>query len=250
MTILAGVRSREAVVIGSDSQEASGVTRRTTQKLLVPQPGLVIAWAGFKDVAQAFTLSIYEEALALSEKRSVVAKAASDRFRQIREQSDVAHRSETNEFMLGWFSEVDAKPVALHLRSQGAFTWVEDWEYAGSQLAVATARTVEASVSYLATENLATEQLSLVVLKVLRDSITAAGPQAMIGGEVRLAAVTRTPGCMYSTLQNSAPRATRLMSGMRGAPSSCPAPARALRGRRLRTAASGRRPDLQGEADT
>lgn len=238
MTILAGVRSREAVVIGSDSQEASGVTRRTTQKLLVPQPGLVIAWAGFKDVAQAFTLSIHEEPLALSQRRSVVAKSASDRFRQIREESDVAHRTDTNEFMLGWFSKVDVKPVALHLRSQGAFTWVEDWEYAGSQLAVATARAVEASVSYLATENLAAEQLSLVVLKVLRDSITAAGPQAMIGGEVQLAAVTRTGVHILDAAELRAAsdaldvwhdRSAELLPGAGAAPAGKPAQDRGLR---------------------
>jgi hypothetical protein len=40
------------------------------------------------------------------------------------------------------------------------------------------------------TENLGAGQLSLVVLKVLRDSITAAGPNAMIGGDVQLAEVT------------------------------------------------------------
>jgi hypothetical protein len=165
------------------------MTRRTTQKLLRPQPGLLVAWAGFKDVAQAFALSLKEEPLDLSEKRSVVAKAARDRFRQIREESDVDHRGEANEFMLGWFSHPEAKPVAVHLRPQGAITWVEDWEYGGSSLAIATARTVEASLSYLATQNLAAEQLSLVVLKVLRDSITAAGPRAMIGGDVQLAEV-------------------------------------------------------------
>jgi hypothetical protein len=191
VTILAGARSRGAIVIGADSQESSGATRRTTQKLLRPQPGLLIAWAGFRDVAQAFAISMREEPLDLSGNRSVVAKAAKERFRLIREDSDVADRSETNEFMLGWFSHVEAKPVAFHLHPQGRVVWVEDWEYAGSSLAVATARTVEASLSYLVTENLGAEQLSLVVLKVLRDSITAAGPTAVIGGEVQLAEVTK-----------------------------------------------------------
>jgi hypothetical protein len=191
MTILAGVRSRGAVVIGADSQESSGATRRTTQKLWRPQPDLLVAWAGFKDVAQAFALSLREEPLDLSDRRSVVANAATERFRLIREESDVAHRDETNEFMLAWYCHLEAKPVSLHLRRQGAITWVEHWEYGGSPLAVATAGTVEASLSYLVTENLGAEQLSLVVLKVLRDSITAAGPTAMIGGDVQLAEVTK-----------------------------------------------------------
>jgi hypothetical protein len=149
-----------------------------------------VAWAGFKDAGQAFALSLREEPLDLSAKRSVVAKAARDRFRQIREDSDVANRGESNEFMLAWFSQADAKPIAFHLHPQGAIVWVEHWEFGGSSLAVATARTVEASLSYLVTENLGAGQLSLVVLKVLRDSITAAGPNAMIGGDVQLAEVT------------------------------------------------------------
>ncbi len=67
---------------------------------------------------------------------------------------------------------------------------MEDWEYAGSPQAIATARAVEASLSYVVIENLGAEQLSLIVLKVLRDSIAAAGPTAMIGGDVQLAQVT------------------------------------------------------------
>jgi hypothetical protein len=178
------------VVIGADSQESTGVARRSTHKLIRPQQGLLLAWAGYKDVAQAFALSLQEEPLRLTNKRSEVAKAAQHRFRQIRDESEAEHRTDTNEFMLGWFSEDDAKPVALHLHPLGRFVWIEEWEYAGSPQAVSTARAVEASLSYLVTEDLTVEQLSLVVLKVVRDSIAAAGPQAMIGGEVQLASVT------------------------------------------------------------
>jgi hypothetical protein len=56
--------------------------------------------------------------------------------------------------------------------------------------AVATARTVEASVGYLEMEGLEAEQLSLVAMKVLRDAIISAPPSAGIGGEVQLATVT------------------------------------------------------------
>ena len=166
------------------------MSRRPTQKLLRPQRELLLAWAGYKDVGQAFVLSLREGPLDLSETRSEVATAARERFRRIREDTNVEHRREAKEFMLAWFSQRDRKPVAFHLHPQGAVVWVEDWEYAGSPQAIATARAVEASLSYVVIENLGAEQLSLVVLKVLRDSIAAAAPTAMIGGDAQLAQVT------------------------------------------------------------
>jgi hypothetical protein len=163
--------------------------KRTTHKLLQPQTGLVLAWAGYKDVAQAMVLSLSENPIDLEEPRSQIAGGLSRRFREIRDDRSVEHRSDFNEFLFGWFRRLEAKPVALHLHSGGATEWVEEWQFGGNQSAVATARTVEASISYIAVENLGAEQLSLVVLKVLRDSIAAAPPTAGIGGEIKLATV-------------------------------------------------------------
>jgi hypothetical protein len=164
--------------------------RRDTRKLLQPQQDLVLAWAGFKDVAQAMALSLQEQPLDLSLPRSKVAQAARERFRQVREDRDVEHRSDANEFILSWFCRAELKPVALHLLGQGAAVWVEQWQYAGNPSAVATARTVEAAVAYLEVDDLEAPQLSLIALKVLRDAIVAAPPSASIGGKVKLATVT------------------------------------------------------------
>jgi hypothetical protein len=190
VTILAAVRGRDALVIGADSEERSGHTRRRTTKLVCPQTGLVIAWAGYKDVAQAMVLSLQEDPLDLALPRSQVAIAAKERFRRIRNDPDVEHRSDMNELMLGWFCESEQKPVGLHLPSQGSALWVEHWQYAGSPSAVTTARVVEAAVSYVFTESLGAEQLSMVVLKILRDTVEAAPVSAGIGGDVQLAAIT------------------------------------------------------------
>jgi len=190
VTILAALRNRAAIVLGSDSEERSTSGRRRTTKLVVPQRNLVLAWAGYKDVAQAMALSLQEEPLDLDTARSRIARAATDRFRMVRTDPDVEHRSEMNEFMLAWYYRPERKPVGLHLPSQGSAVWVEQWQYAGSQTAVSTARVAEASVSYLVTEDLGVEQLTLVALKVLRDAISAAPSAAGIGGPVQLATVT------------------------------------------------------------
>jgi hypothetical protein len=117
MTILVGARNGKAVVIGADSQESTQVARRDTQKIFRPQVGLVLAWAGYKDVAQALALSLSENPLDLS----------------------------------------------------------------------------QACVNYIATDNLGADQLSIVALKVLRDSIVVAPPGALVGGEPQLAMITASP---------------------------------------------------------
>jgi hypothetical protein len=114
VTILAGVRGREAIVIGADSQETvEGALRRSTRKLIQPQSGLIAAWAGYKNVAQAMELSLREQPLDLGTPRSKVAEAAKDRFRKIRNDPDVNHRTDFNGFMFGWYCKAERKPVAL-----------------------------------------------------------------------------------------------------------------------------------------
>lgn len=189
MTVLAAARSLRALVVGSDSEETSSTWRRSTAKLLVPQAGLVLAWAGYKDVAQAMILSLQEDPLDLTLARSKVSRAARDRVKDVRSDPDIEHRADVNEFMLGWYCAAEGKPVGLYLPSQGSALWVEKWQYAGSPTAVSTARVVESSISYVAIDDLGSEQLSLVVLKVLRDSISAAPASARIGGDVQLAAI-------------------------------------------------------------
>jgi hypothetical protein len=76
MTILICARNREALVMGADSQESSQVVTRTTAKILRPHSGLALAWAGYKDVAQAMWLSLRERPLDLSARRSEIAQEA------------------------------------------------------------------------------------------------------------------------------------------------------------------------------
>ena len=190
MTILVSARNREALVIGADSQESSQAVTQSTVKLLRPHRGLALAWAGYKDVAQAMWLSLRERPLDLAAPRSEIAQEARDRFRQVRSDPDIEHRSDVNEFLLGWFSRAESRPVALHLRPLGPFEWVERWHYVGSPSAVAAAATAQACINYIATDNLGPDQLSIVALKVLRDSIDVAPPSALVGGDPQLAIVT------------------------------------------------------------
>jgi hypothetical protein len=190
MTILVGARNRRALVLGADSQESNQVARVSTQKLLMPRAGLVLAWAGYKDVAQALYLSLREDPLDLSRPRSKIAHEARERFRVIRSDPDIEHRSDGNEFLLGWFCRAESMPVALHLRMQGSFGWTERWQYAGNQSAIQTANAAQSCLNYIPTENLPAEQLALVALKVLRDSISVAPSSALVGGEPQLATVT------------------------------------------------------------
>jgi hypothetical protein len=157
VTVLAAARSAKALLIGSDSEETSSIGRRSTAKLLA---------------------------------RSKVSQAARDRAKLVRSDPDVEHRADVNEFMLGWYCRAERKPVGLYLPSQGSAVWVERWQYAGNRTAVTMARVVESSISYVAIDDLGSEQLSLVVLKVLRDCIAAAPANAGIGGAVQLAVVT------------------------------------------------------------
>jgi hypothetical protein len=191
MTILVSARSREALVLGADSQESTQVARGKTQKLLVPQRGLVVAWAGYKDVAQEFSLSLSEEPLDLTQPRTKIATSARERFAAIRSNEAIKHHSDSNEFILGWFCKAEQKPVAFHLHTQGRVEWVEQWKYAGTSMAIATATTARECISYIATDDLGAEQLALIALKVLRDSITVAPPGAPVGGDPLLATVTR-----------------------------------------------------------
>lgn len=190
MTILMGARNRRALVLGADSQESNQFARVSTQKLLMPRPGLVLAWAGYKDVAQALYLSLRENPLDLSRPRSKIANEARERFRAVRSDPDIEHRSDVNEFLLGWFCGTESMPVALHLRTQGSFGWAERWHYAGSGEAIGAAIAAQGCLNYIATDGLGAEQLALVALKVLRDSINVAPTRAMVGGEPQLATVT------------------------------------------------------------
>jgi hypothetical protein len=214
-------------VIGSDSEERSVNMRRSTRKILCPQPGLILAWAGYKDVAEAMALSLREDPIDLSLARSKVAAAAKERFLHVRSDPGVEHRSDMNEFVLGWYCEAERKPVGLHLPSAGSALWVEQWQYVGNPTAVSTARVVEAAISYVATERLAAEQLSLVTMKVLRDTLACAPANAGIGGDVHLATITATGPRVLEPAElralNDAPT-----SGRSDVPSCCQALARVM----------------------
>jgi hypothetical protein len=181
-----GIEGRSSLVLIARSQ----IARTTTRKLFVPQRDLVLAWAGYKDVAQALHLSLSESPLDLSQPRSKIAKDARERFRVIRSDPDIEHRSDVNEFLLGWFSKAESNAVALHLMTQGHFEWVERWKFAGSPSGVGAANAAQACVNYISTENLGVEELALVALKVLRDTIAVAPAGALVGDGPQLATIS------------------------------------------------------------
>ena len=67
MTLIAALRCRDGVIVGSDSQETRGARgrriARLAQKVYEPRPGFLLAWAGTQDVAQSFGLHLRDEEL-------------------------------------------------------------------------------------------------------------------------------------------------------------------------------------------
>src|SRR5271163_3292037 len=62
MTLIAALRCRDGVIVGSDSHETRGTRgrrlARSVQKVYEPRPGFLLAWAGAHDAAQSFALRI------------------------------------------------------------------------------------------------------------------------------------------------------------------------------------------------
>jgi hypothetical protein len=192
MTLIAAVRCRDGVILGSDSQETRGERgrrlARSTRKVFEPRPGFLLAWAGAQDVAQGFALR-FERARGISPDadRLDIKDRLHAILADVRKDPSVEGRSDNIEFLIAWWSRPENKPVALHLLSGGTGVWVSDWEFGGARLGVERANFAVGSMRFVDPGALTLEQAKIVTLKMLRDTIETSVEG--IGGRVQMGVV-------------------------------------------------------------
>jgi hypothetical protein len=192
MTLIAALRCRDGVIVGSDSQETRGTRgrrlARPTQKVYEPRRGFLFAWAGAHDVAQSFALRFARaDELPPSADRLDIKTRLYAILKELREDPSIEGRSDHVEFLIAWWSRREEKPVALHLLGGGAGEWVETWAFGGVQLGIDRASFAISTMRYISPDDLALEQAKVVALKVLRDTIETSVEG--IGGRVQMGVV-------------------------------------------------------------
>lgn len=192
MTLIAALRCRDGVIVGSDSHETRGVgprrLARPTQKVYEPRPGFLLAWAGAQDAAQSFALRLARaRELSPDSDRLDIRARLHAILADVRGDPGIEGRSDHVEFLIAWWSRNESKPVALHLLSGGAAEWVEHWAFGGIQLGIDSASFAVGTMRYIDPEDLTLEQAKIVALKVLRDTIETSVEG--IGGRVHMGTV-------------------------------------------------------------
>jgi hypothetical protein len=195
MTLIAALRCRDGVILGSDSQETRGPRghrlARPTRKVYELRPGFLFAWAGAQDVAQGFALRLARvDGISPSDDRLAIKARLHAIFNDLRADPAIEGRSDHAEFLIAWWSQREDKHVALHLLSGGAGEWVESWAFAGVQLGVDSASFALGAMRYIDPSDLSLEQAKVVALKVLRDTIET--NVEGIGGHVQMGTVQRS----------------------------------------------------------
>jgi hypothetical protein len=189
MTLIAALRCRDGVIVGSDSHETRGARgrrlARPIQKVYEPRPGFLLAWAGAQDAAQSFALRLARARGLSPDGDRLDIKAHLHRIlKDVRGDPGIDGRSDHVEFLIAWWSRHERKPLALHLLSAGAGEWVESWAFGGIQLGVDSASFAIGTMRYIEPEELTLEQAKIVALKVLRDAIETSVEG--IGGRVQM----------------------------------------------------------------
>ncbi|MGH2948245.1 MAG: hypothetical protein ACRDPC_18655 [Solirubrobacteraceae bacterium] len=125
MTLLAALRCQQGVVLTSDSRETSGPAQgrvaRNVTKIYQPRKGLLVAWAGWENVAQAFALALERaEGLSPALDRVEIKKRLEGLIAQIRAEGE----TDLAEWIVAWWSKPDDMPVALQLFSARSGKWI------------------------------------------------------------------------------------------------------------------------------
>jgi hypothetical protein len=193
MTLIAAFRYRDGLILGSDSQETRGAPgrrlARPTQKVYVPRPGFLLAWAGPQNVAQGFALRLARARISPSADRLEIEARLKAILGNLRKDESIEERSDHIELLLAWWSRKESKPLALRLFSGGATEWVDSWAFAGARIGVENASFAMGTLRYIDLGVLTLDHAQVVALKVLRDVIatTAEG----IGGRVQMGTVQK-----------------------------------------------------------
>jgi len=242
MTLIAALRCRDGVILGSDSQETRGARghrlARSTQKVYEVRPGFLLAWAGAQDVAQGFALRLAHRAdkLSLADDRLEIKARLHGVFEDLRADPSIEGRSDHVEFFVAWWSRREGKAVVLHLLSGGAGEWVEKWAFGGTPLGVECASFAASTMRYIDPAELVLEQAKIVALKVLRDTIETnvegiGGPVQM--GTVRESGVDLVKDAdkrgLHDTVDLWEAQCAELLPGTAGPPSESATPDRGVR---------------------
>jgi hypothetical protein len=194
MTLIAALRCRDGVVLGSDSQETRGAPgrrlARPTKKVYEPRAGFLLAWAGAQDAAQGFALRLARaHGISPGVDRLQLKAGLHGILDDLRNDPSIEGRSDHVEFLVAWWSPSENKPIALHLHSAGASEWVSAWAFGGLTLGVESANFAVGTMRYINSNTLTLEQAKVVTLKVLRDTIETSVEG--IGGRVQMATVQK-----------------------------------------------------------
>ncbi len=193
MTLIAAFRYRDGLILGSDSQETRGAPgrrlARPTQKVYVPRPGFLLAWAGPQNVAQGFALRLARTRISPSADRLDVEARLKAILANLRKDESIEERSDYVELFLAWFSRAEGKPLALRLFSGGATEWIDSWSFGGAKFGIENASFAMGTLRYIDLGVLTLDHAKVVALKVLRDAIATAAEG--IGGRVQMGPVQK-----------------------------------------------------------
>src|ERR1700692_2934209 len=118
MTLIAALRCRDGVILGSDSHETRGMRgrrlARPTKKVYEPRPGFLLAWAGAHDAAQTFALRLARaHELSPDSDRLHIKARLHAILGDVRGDPGIEGHSDHVEFLIAWWSRQEGKPVAL-----------------------------------------------------------------------------------------------------------------------------------------
>jgi 20S proteasome alpha/beta subunit len=191
MTLISALRCREGVVLTSDSREASGEDKGSVggsvQKIYEPRSGFLVAWAGYKYVAQAFALAMRDaDGLSSELNRVEIERRLVALLKQLRADG----KTDLAEWIIAWWSVPEDAPLALQLFSSGTSQWVEEWDRCGSAEPRRVSRIVSETLAFVPRKTLSVEQAKMLALKIMRDTIHI--NPGSIAGPPQLGAVTRS----------------------------------------------------------
>lgn len=189
MTVIAALRCRDGVILGSDSQETRGLAGRRlgrrTQKVYVAREGFLLGWAGAQDVAQMFALRLKRaEDLRASDDRLKVRGRLHEILAGLRGDPGIEGRSDHLELLVAWWAGREGRPVALHMLGGGACEWVTGWAFGGLTVGVERASFATSGLGYADPGELSLEPAMVLAGKVIRDTIEATADG--VGGGVQM----------------------------------------------------------------
>jgi hypothetical protein len=159
MTLLNALRCPEGIVITTDSRDTSGASggrvAQNVTKLWKVHSDFLVAWAGYKNVAQSFYLAMKRgTGLVPSLDRVEIEKRLLALLKQIREDG----KTDYAEWIIAWWCGPENTAVALRLTCTGTTQWAEDWERAGDERPIDISTQIAGALRFVPRDTLTVEQ--------------------------------------------------------------------------------------------